>query len=191
MNSPSTQRASSDAAQASQSAVRPARRGFLGVLFGSYFATGMTALTATGAAWLAGLGRFMFANVVTEPPARVKIGPPEQFAAESVDTRFKRQHGFWVVCTTRDGQRQIVALRAVCTHLRCTPNWSEHQQKFKCPCHGSGFDRQGHNVEGPAPRPLERFAIHLADDGQLEVDRSRTFQQELGEWDDPASFHPV
>ena len=36
--------------------------------------------------------------------------------------------------------------------------------------------------------PLERYAIKLADDGQLEVDKSRTFNQEMGQWSDAASF---
>ena len=87
-----------------------------------------------------------------------------------------------------NGQQQIFALRTVCTHLGCTPNWLEAEQKFKCPCHGSGFYKDGINFEGPAPRPLERYAIRSADDGQLEVDKSSTFQEEMGQWNDPASF---
>ena len=47
------------------------------------------------------------------------------------------------------------------------------------------------NFEGPAPRPLERYAISIADDGQLLVDKSRTFNQELGGWNDPASYVTV
>ena len=85
----------------------------------------------------------------------------------------------------------IFALRAVCTHLGCTPSWLESEQKFKCPCHGSGFYIDGINFEGPAPRPLERVGIALAPDGLLEVDKSLTFQQEMGQWDDPASFYKV
>jgi cytochrome b6-f complex iron-sulfur subunit len=44
------------------------------------------------------------------------------------------------------------------------------------------------NIEGPAPRPLERCAILLLADGQLEIDRGRTFQQQLGQWDEPGSY---
>ena len=76
----------------------------------------------------------------------------------------------------------------VCTHLGCTPNWLEAEQKFKCPCHGSGYYKTGVNFEGPTPRPLERYAISLADDGQILVDKSRKFQEEKGEWDNPAAF---
>ncbi len=54
--------------------------------------------------------------------------------------------------------------------------------KFKCPCHGSGFRITGINFEGPAPRPLERYAVRLAEDGQIEVDRSRILREDLGQW---------
>ncbi len=84
------------------------------------------------------------------------------------------------------GREQIYALRTVCTHLGCITIWQEADRKFKCPCHGSGFYADGMNFEGPAPRPLERYAIGIADDGQLEVDKSRIFHEELGQWSDPA-----
>ena len=138
-----------------------------------------------------GLARFMFPNILTEPPSKFKIGFPDDFSPDSVATQFKAQFGVWVVNAEYDGVRQIVALKSVCTHLGCTPNWLEAEQKFKCPCHGSGFYKDGINFEGPAPRPLERFAIRLADDGQLEVDKSKIFQEEMGQWKDPASFVAV
>ena len=86
---------------------------------------------------------------------------------------------------------KLYALVAVCTHLGCPPNWLEAQNKFKCPCHGSGYYKNGINFEGPAPRPLERAAISLADDGQIEVDKSKTFQEEMGQWSDPSCYIPV
>ena len=79
-------------------------------------------------------------------------------------------------------------LSTTCTHLGCTPNWLEGEKKFKCPCHGSGFKISGVNFEGPAPRPLERYAIRKTDDGQIIVDKSRKFQRELAQWDDPDSY---
>ena len=82
----------------------------------------------------------------------------------------------------------IYALRTVCTHLGCITLWSAAERKFKCPCHGSGFRADGMNFEGPASRPLERYAIRVADDGQLEIDRSRVFHEELGQWNDPDSY---
>jgi len=104
-----------------------------------------------------------------------------------VDLRWKSKYGTWIV---RNGEG-IYALSTTCTHLGCTPNWLAAEQKFKCPCHGSGFRKTGINFEGPAPRPLERFRIVLADDGQIIVDKTIKYQQEKGQWGDPEAFLKV
>ena len=167
------------------------RRGFLSVMFGSMLAVGYFALALAGGLWTLGLARFMFPNILTEPPSKFKVGFPSDFAPGKVEEKFKAQFGVWIVNTEYNGQPQIAAIRTVCTHLGCTPNWLEAEQKFKCPCHGSGFYKDGINFEGPAPRPLERYAIALADDGQLEVDKGKLFFEEMGQWSDPSSFYPA
>jgi cytochrome b6-f complex iron-sulfur subunit len=159
------------------------RRGFLMLGWG--------ALAAVGALWTLATARFMYPNVLREPPNRFKVGFPGDFAPGTVEEKFKAQFGVWVVNTEYNGEQQLFALKSVCTHLGCTPNWLEAEQKFKCPCHGSGFYKDGINFEGPAPRPLERYIIRVADDGQVEIDKSRIFQEEMGQWSDPASFVPV
>ena len=164
---------------------------FLSALFGSSFATGMTLLSTTAVVWTLALARYLFPNVLTEPPSQFKVGFPDDFAPGQVETKFKAQFGIWLVSADYQGEPCIFALSTVCTHLGCTPNWLDSEQKFKCPCHGSGFYKDGINFEGPAPRPLERYAIRVASDGQLEVDKSRKFQEEMGQWQDPASFVPV
>ena len=164
------------------------RRGFLEIAMGSFMAMGFTALSVTGGLFTLGLARYMFPNVLAEPPSRFKVGFKEGFPTGKVETKYVAQYGVWVVNGEFLGQQQIYALKTVCTHLGCTPNWLEAEQKFKCPCHGSGFYKDGVNFEGPAPRPLERYAIKLADDGQLEVDKSRTFHEELGQWLEPDSY---
>jgi cytochrome b6-f complex iron-sulfur subunit len=70
--------------------------------------------------------------------------------------------------------------RSKCPHLGCTPNWLETQNKFKCPCHGSGFYLNGENFEGPSPRPLDRFQISLSADGQMVVDKSIIYKGVAG-----------
>jgi cytochrome b6-f complex iron-sulfur subunit len=167
------------------------RRGFLEIALGSFMALGFTALSVTGGLFSLGLARFFFPNVLAEPPSRFKVGFKEGFPAGKVETKFVAQYGVWVVNSDVAGQQQIYALKTVCTHLGCTPNWLEAEQKFKCPCHGSGFYKDGVNFEGPAPRPLERYAIRISDDGQLEVDKSKTFQEELGQWAESESYVTV
>jgi cytochrome b6-f complex iron-sulfur subunit len=168
----------------------PTRRQLFGV--GFWIAAGWTSFTLGTAAFTAMLGRFMFPNVLAEPPSTVKVGVPNDFAKEDVSERWKAEWGFWIVRTERyNGQDIIFAIKSVCTHLGCPPNWLAGEQKFKCPCHGSGFYISGVNFEGPAPRPLERFRVAVADDGQILVDKSQIFQEELAQWSDPDSFLPA
>ena len=158
------------------------RRSFI-----SWMTLAWTAFTASMLAAATATTRFMFPNVLFEPPPTFKAGFPTEIQVGQVDERFKQRFAVWLV---RDPEG-IFALSTVCTHLGCTPNWLEAEQKFKCPCHGSGYYKTGVNFEGPTPRPLERFAISLADDGQILVDKSRKFQYEKGEWSNPASFLKV
>ena len=135
--------------------------------------------------------RFMMPNVLVEPPTKFKVGPLTDYSPGTVSTKWKAQFGVWIVNAEVEGMPMVYALSTVCTHLGCTPNWLDGEQKFKCPCHGSGFRMTGVNFEGPAPRPLERMGIRLAPDGMLEVDKSVKFQQELGQWENGASYVPV
>jgi len=128
--------------------------------------------------------RFLFPNVLFEPKQSFKAGFADEYVIGEVSERWKDKHAVWIV---RD-EEKIYALSTVCTHLGCTPNWLSNEAKFKCPCHGSGFYKTGINFEGPAPRPLERFKISLADDGQILVDKTKKYQQEKGEWNDLESF---
>jgi cytochrome b6-f complex iron-sulfur subunit len=171
------------------------RRGFLGKIaatLASPFVIAWTALTASAGFAGLGLARFMLPNVLTEPPSKFKIGPPTDYDLGTVATKWVAQFGIWIVHTDQyRSQNLIYALASVCTHLGCTPSWLEGERKFKCPCHGSGFYITGINFEGPAPRPLERVGIRLAEDGMLEVDKSVKFQEEMGQWNDAASFFEV
>jgi cytochrome b6-f complex iron-sulfur subunit len=158
------------------------RRAWMGLAWGAFSAASAAALAATG--------RFMFPNVLNEPPQQFKVGFPNEYGI-GVDERWKEKYGIWLVRTTEDIEQHasgFYVLIVTCTHLGCTPNYLAAESKFKCPCHGSGFRLTGVNFEGPAPRPLERARVALADDGQILVDKSRHFQRELGQWADPDAF---
>ena len=47
------------------------------------------------------------------------------------------------------------------------------------------------NFEGPAPRPLERYKVSIANDGQILVDKTKSFKWEKGEWENPESYLKV
>jgi cytochrome b6-f complex iron-sulfur subunit len=164
------------------------RRFFLATLFGSWIAIAWTALSASMLGLTLGTVRFLFPNVLSEPPSTFRAGPASSFEDNRVDDKFKDQ-GAWIIKAKDERGREIIyALSTTCTHLGCTPNWLEAEKKFKCPCHGSGFKISGVNFEGPAPRPLERYAIRRTDEGEIVVDKSRKFQRELGQWEDPDSY---
>ena len=115
--------------------------------------------------------RFFFPRTLFEPKTTFKIGYPGDFGF-GVDTRFQQKHRVWVV---RDAEG-IFVIVAKCTHLGCTPDWVASENKFKCPCHGSGYDSAGVNFEGPAPRPMDRAKVELDAQGQIVVDTSQVFQ---------------
>jgi len=169
-------------------ATDPNRRNFMGTalaVLGSGWVS-WTAFTAAVGAMTIGTVRFMLPNVLSEPPSKFKAGFPDSYEDGKVVERFKDQNT-WIV---RD-KGVIYALSTTCTHLGCTPNWLEREGKFKCPCHGSGFYMSGINFEGPAPRPLERWAVRIGEDGQIVVDKSMKFQHERGDWSNPESFIKV
>lgn len=140
------------------------RRKFLGVISWASF---------IGAVHIALLGfvRFMYPRVLFEPSPLFKAGFPSEYQMGEVSEKYKDSQRVWIV-REKEG---IYAILAICTHLGCTPKWLKAENKFKCPCHGSGFYRTAVNFEGPAPRPMERLKIALADDGQILIDKSKRF----------------
>ncbi|MGQ0614185.1 MAG: ubiquinol-cytochrome c reductase iron-sulfur subunit [Planctomycetaceae bacterium] len=144
-----------------------------------------------GWAGVTGIGMlvsFLFPRVSFDPKQTFKAGPLEEYPRDTVSEKHKDKNQVWIANMEYNGKRVLYALSTICTHLGCTPNWLDADRKFKCPCHGSGFYPTGINFEGPAPRPLERFKVYVADDGQLVVDKTTKYQQEKGEWDNPDSY---
>ena len=120
--------------------------------------------------WFFAFLRFFFPRTLFEPKTVFPVGYPSDFSV-GVDTRFQQDYRIWVVRNTE----RLFVVYARCTHLGCTPDWKESENKFKCPCHGSGFDNEGINFEGPAPRPLDRCHVELDATGRVVVDTSRLF----------------
>lgn len=133
--------------------------------------------------------RFFLPRTIFEPSTVFRVGYPGDFGF-GVDTKFQQQYRIWVV---RNAERLFV-IYARCTHLGCTPDWKPGENKFKCPCHGSGYTSEGINFEGPAPRPMDRAHVELDPTGQIVVDTSRLFEWpkgDKGHFDDPGAFLSV
>jgi len=133
--------------------------------------------------------RFFLPRSIFEPSSVFRIGSPNDYAL-GVDTKWQQQYRIWV---TRTSDRLFV-IYARCTHLGCTPDWKASENKFKCPCHGSGYDSEGINFEGPAPRPMDRAKVELDAEGQIVVDISTLYEWPKGEkseFDDAGAFIQV
>jgi cytochrome b6-f complex iron-sulfur subunit len=117
--------------------------------------------------------RFFLPRAIFEPSTIFRIGFPSDYGI-GVDTKFQQQYRVWVV---RNAERLFV-IYARCTHLGCTPDWKPSENKFKCPCHGSGYDSEGVNFEGPAPRPMDRAHVEVDPEGQVVVDTARLYSWE-------------
>jgi cytochrome b6-f complex iron-sulfur subunit len=133
--------------------------------------------------------RFFLPRAIFEPSSTFKIGFPGDYAL-GVDTKWQQQYRIWVDKTSD----RLFVVYARCTHLGCTPDWKASENKFKCPCHGSGYDSEAINFEGPAPRPMDRAHVELDAEGQIVVDVSKLYQWPKGErnqFNDPGAFIPL
>jgi cytochrome b6-f complex iron-sulfur subunit len=140
-----------------------------------------SAVAAFLVAWFLAFFRFFLPRTLFEPATSFKIGYPEEYGL-GVDTKFQQRYRIWVDRTPD----RIFVIYARCTHLGCTPDWKPSENKFKCPCHGSGYDNEGINFEGPAPRPMDRAKVEIAPDGQILVDVSKLYQWPKGQ---PSQFN--
>jgi cytochrome b6-f complex iron-sulfur subunit len=147
------------------------------------------AFAAFMTAWFIAFFRFFLPRTLFEPATSFKIGYPADFGL-GVDTKFQQKYRIWVDRTPD----RIFVIYARCTHLGCTPDWKPAENKFKCPCHGSGYDSEGINFEGPAPRPMDRAKVEIAPDGQILVDVSKLYQWPKGQpsaFNDPGAYLPT
>ena len=132
------------------------------------------------AAWFIAFFRFFLPRTLFEPATTFKIGYPSDYGL-GVDTKWQQKYRIWIDRTPN----KLFVIYARYTHLNCTPNWKPSENKFKCPCHGSGYDDEGVNFEGPAPRPMDRAHVSLSPDGQIVVDVSKLYQWPKGQ---PSQF---
>ncbi|MGH9776804.1 MAG: ubiquinol-cytochrome c reductase iron-sulfur subunit [Candidatus Acidiferrales bacterium] len=153
----------SAAAQPSVEPVALRRRIVWGIFWGFVATLGLMAM------------RFFFPRTIFEPKTIFTIGTAADFGL-GVETKFQQDFRVWVV----KKPDRLFVIYARCTHLGCTPDWKQGENKFKCPCHGSGYDSDGVNFEGPAPRPMDRAYVEINAQGEIVVDTSRLYQCEKG-----------
>jgi cytochrome b6-f complex iron-sulfur subunit len=133
--------------------------------------------------------RFFLPRSIFEPSSIFRIGFPADYGL-GVDTKYQQQYRIWVDKTSD----RLFVIYARCTHLGCTPDWKSSENKFKCPCHGSGYDSEGINFEGPAPRPMDRAHVELDAEGQIVVNVGKLYDWPKGgenKFNDPGAYIPL
>ncbi len=148
-----------------------------------------SAVAAFLGAWFIAFFRFFLPRTLFEPTTVFKIGTSSDYGL-GIDEKWLQKYRIWVDRTPE----RLFVIYARCTHLGCTPDWKPAENKFKCPCHGSGYDNEAINFEGPAPRPMDRAHIEIAPDGQILVDTSRLYSWPKGQpsqFNDPGAYLSV
>jgi menaquinol-cytochrome c reductase iron-sulfur subunit len=103
----------------------------------------------------------------------MEIGRPYPFSFTRVEVngweRTANSFGGFALRKSED-PKDILILSSRCTHLSCSINWNEEAQAYICPCHDAKFSMEGEVLDGPPPRPLDRYTEHrLTEDGTLEI----------------------
>jgi len=103
--------------------------------------------------------------------SKVELNVPTLFkmTLETQTGWVSSEEEFSVYVLTENGQDYSV-MSNVCTHLGCRVRWIPEQGEFFCPCHNGVFAKDGSVVDGPPPRPLDKFEYKV-EDGAIFVKR--------------------
>jgi cytochrome b6-f complex iron-sulfur subunit len=121
---------------------------------------GLAALGSMAAAMLLslfGMLKLPKAAVTASPSKKFNVALPENLAAGEAFVPPGRN-----VAVFRD-EEGVHAISTVCTHLGCIVK--ANPNGFECPCHGSGFQKDGAVVKGPAPKPLPWLKVTKSGSG--------------------------
>jgi cytochrome b6-f complex iron-sulfur subunit len=119
------------------------------------------------ALWVPAIGA-MAASFLKAPSKEMRPGERQLSAGKLStlavgDARLVR-HSDQPVFVVRVAESQVLAVSAVCTHMRCVLRWKRENATFQCPCHDGAFDRTGNVLSGPPKKPLPQFAAEIRAD---------------------------
>jgi cytochrome b6-f complex iron-sulfur subunit len=125
-------------------------------------------LTRLSQAFLAlwGLGAAAVVAAYLKAPEKREHGAERTVSAGMLDDyrvgegRMVR-HGVTPFYVVRLDATRVVALSAVCTHVRCILGFDPARRILVCPCHDGRFDLSGNVLSGPPPRPLPSLAVSV------------------------------
>ena len=74
------------------------------------------------------------------------------------------RHSDEPVYVVRISDAQVLAVSAICTHMRCVVKWKRDNSTFQCPCHDGAFDKSGNVLSGPPKKPLRQYPAEIRAD---------------------------
>lgn len=131
------------------------RRRFLNYLLG-------TSVGATLVAIFYPVIRFMIPPQITEAPQNSVVAGKVGELAVNAGKIFKFGNKPGILVRTQSGEYK--AFSAVCTHLDCIVQYRSDAKLIWCACHNGQYNLNGQNIEGPPPRPLEKFTVNIRGD---------------------------
>jgi menaquinol-cytochrome c reductase iron-sulfur subunit len=146
------------------------RRGFHLTIIGGLWALIGAAITLPAAVYLMAVPRSKNETDWTDigEISSLPVGTPQEvvFRRNRVDgwKVVSEKNTAWVV---RQSEKDLIALAPQCTHLGCAYHYEAHANEFICPCHTSSFALDGQVLTGPAPRPLDRYEVRVANNRLL------------------------
>jgi Rieske Fe-S protein len=109
------------------------------------------------------VSRYVMPPQVEESTARtIRLAVTPQEVKPNSGQIFKFGSRPGILIRTASGE--IRAFSASCTHLSCTVQYRPDLGHIWCACHNGHFDLNGKNLEGPPPRPLERYGVKVQED---------------------------
>lgn len=114
-------------------------------------------------------------EVLSRDGDQLILGAVGNFPPASVTHYRRSQDGRFYLMRFPDGG--FLAISRRCTHSGCAVPWENDDAKFICRCHGSVFDSTGDVLAGPAPRPLDLYAISFVD-GNVEINIGTPIERE-------------
>jgi cytochrome b6-f complex iron-sulfur subunit len=88
----------------------------------------------------------------------VRVGPLDDLRLG--EARLVR-HGVTPFFVVRLDAERVLAVSAVCTHVRCIVGFDREKRALACPCHEGRFDLAGNVLAGPPPRPLPSYRVSV------------------------------
>ena len=112
--------------------------------------------------WVAG-GALALASYL-KPPERSEVSSERNVRVGKLeDLRIGDgvlvRHGIKPFLVIRLDATKVIALSAVCTHMRCILDFDRTRRAIVCPCHDGHFDLNGNVVSGPPPAPLPSYEV--------------------------------